>query len=76
MSSLAGFKDFARSTMVPWSLWYQAYPGLTVRQIWNNEIIRRELVRAAGEETIARVLRRFGAAPTIPEDLVAHARVN
>jgi hypothetical protein len=76
MSSLAGFKDFARSTMVPWSLWYQAYPGLTVRQIWSNEIIRRAIAAGAEEEAIARIIRRFGAAPTIPADLVAHARVN
>jgi hypothetical protein len=70
------FKEFARSTMVPYALWYQAYPGLTVRQIWNNEIIRHELVRGAGEEAMVRALRRFGAAPEIPADLVAHARVN
>jgi hypothetical protein len=76
VTDLAAFKDFARSTMVPWSLWYQAYPGLTVRQIWNNETIRRGVVSGAEEEAIARVIRRFGAAPTIPADLVAHARVN
>ena len=73
---LVKFKEFARSTMVPYALWYQAYPGLTVRQIWNNEIIRHELVRGAGEEAMVRVLRRFGAAPRTPADLVAHARVN
>src|SRR5581483_11499542 len=63
--NLERFKQFARSTMVPHRLWYQAYPGLTVRQIWNNENIRVALVRKADEERVVKALRRFGAAPHI-----------
>jgi hypothetical protein len=75
-TDLDKFKAFARSTMVPYALWYQAYPGLSVRQIWNNEIIRRELGRSVDEEAMARAVRRFAAAPDIPADQFAHARVN
>jgi hypothetical protein len=72
---LGRFKDFARRTMVPHSLWYRAYPGLTLRQVWNNEQIRRGLTRAAGEEAMVDSVRRFGAAPKILPDPF-HARVN
>ena len=65
---LVRFKDYARTTMVPHSLWYRAYPGLTLRQVWNNEQIRRQLSRARGEEAMARALRRFGAATKVLPD--------
>lgn len=74
-SDLGKFKDYVRTTMVPYSVWYSAYPGLTVRQIWNNENIRAGIVRDAGEEEMIKTLRRLGAAPKIVPDIV-HARVN
>jgi hypothetical protein len=74
-SNLARFKDFARSTMVPHSAWYAAYPNLTVRQIWNNENIRRGLTGGAGEEAMVKTLRRLGAAPKTLTD-VFHVRIN
>jgi hypothetical protein len=61
--------------MVTHSGWYRAYPGITLRQIWNNEEIRRGVASASREEAIARVLRRFGAAPkTLPEFVNAGIR--
>jgi hypothetical protein len=72
---LGRFKDFARTTMVKHSLWYSAYEGLTLRQVWNNEHIRRELVRGAGEEEMVSALRRLGAAPKTLSDFL-HAKVN
>jgi hypothetical protein len=73
-SSLEPFKQYARSTMRPLLGrrphlgWYQAYPGLTLRQIWNNELIVRGAPRADDEESMILILRRFGAAPkTLPE---------
>jgi hypothetical protein len=67
-SNLERFKQYARSTMQPHSGWYPAYPGLTLRQIWNNELIARGARRADDEESMIRLLRRFGAAPkTMPE---------
>jgi hypothetical protein len=64
-SNLDGFKDFARTTMVPHSVWYSAYPGLTVVQIWNNEKIRRELGRTGSDESAVGLLRRFASATRI-----------
>jgi hypothetical protein len=72
---LIRFKDFARSTMVVHSRWYRAYPGLSLRQIWNNEQLRRELAGSAGEETMVNALRRLGAAPKILPQL-PYARIN
>jgi len=67
-SSLERFKQYARSTMEPHSGWYPAYRGLTLRQIWNNELIVGGAPRADDEESMIRLLRRFGAAPkTLPE---------
>jgi hypothetical protein len=76
-ASLRAFKDYARSTMVTHAnnSWYRAYPGITLRQIWNNEEIRRGVASATREEAIVRVLRRFGAAPkTLPEFINAGIR--
>ncbi len=66
---LARFKHFARTTMVEHSLWCRGYPGLTVRQQWNNERLRRALLGARSEEAVAAALRRFGAAPKTLSDL-------
>jgi len=74
-TSLGAFKDYARSTMVKHAGWYRAYPGVTLRQIWNNEEIRRGVASATREEAVIRVLRRFGAAPkTLPEFINAGIR--
>jgi hypothetical protein len=62
---LVRFKDYARTTMVQHSFWYRAYPGLTLRQVWNNEQIRRAVDRARDEEAMMRALERFGAAKKI-----------
>jgi hypothetical protein len=72
---LGRFKSFARSTMVAHSRWYRAYPGLALRQVWNNEQLRRELAGADGEERMINALRRLGAAPkTLPQ--LPYARIN
>jgi hypothetical protein len=72
---LARFKSFARTTMVGHALWCRNYAGVTLRQQWNNEQIRRALVRSTGEEQMIAALRRFGAAPkTLPD--FSHGRVN
>jgi len=74
-SSLGTFKDYARSTMVKHAGWYRAYPGITLREIWNNEEIRQGVASATREEAVVRVLRRFGAAPkTLPEFINAGIR--
>ena len=72
---LGRFKHFARTTMVKHSLWCRNYPGVTLRQQWNNEHVRRALLRSTGEEQMIAVLRRFGAAPKTLADL-SHGRVN
>jgi hypothetical protein len=65
-SNLDLFKDFARSTMVPHQVWYSAYQGLTLDQIWNNQMIRRGLGRTDGnDESAIALLRRFAAGPRI-----------
>ena len=67
------FKRYARKTMVPYQQWYQAYPGVTLRQIWSNARIRRRAA-AGGEEQTVEVLRRCSSAPkTLPDFL--HARL-
>jgi hypothetical protein len=68
------FKRYARSTMVPHLQWYQAYPGISLRQIWNNEQIRLGLDVDGDEEHRLSVLRRCGAAPKALPDFL-HARV-
>jgi hypothetical protein len=65
-SNLDAFKKYARSTMVPHNVWYSAYPGLTLDQIWNNQMIRRGLGRTDGnDESAIALLRRFAAGPRI-----------
>jgi hypothetical protein len=64
-SNLDGFKDFARTTMVPHSVWYKAYPGLSLVQIWNNEQIRRRFRQSGDDESAVVLLRRFAAGPRI-----------
>jgi hypothetical protein len=73
--NLVQFKDYARTTMVRHARWYRAYPGLTLRQVWNNEQIRRELARGKGEEAMVKALRRLGASPKILPQL-PYARIN
>lgn len=69
------FKHYARTTMVAHSLWCRGYPGLTLRQQWNNERIRRALWRGADDAAMIAALRRFGAAPkTLPD--FSHGRIN
>ena len=62
LASIERFKDFARGWMVPYSVWYRAYPGLTVTQIWNNERIRVGLLAPADDQQSLRLLRRLVAA--------------
>jgi hypothetical protein len=64
-SNLDGFKDFARTTMVPHSVWYRACPGLSLVQIWNNEQIRRKFRQTGDDENDVVLLRRFAAGPRI-----------
>jgi len=68
------FKEYARKTMIPHAHWYRAYPGLTVRQVWNNREIRRGLAQATGEEAMVRTVKRAGAAPRVLPDF-SHGRV-
>jgi len=73
-ANLGQFKDYVRTTMVPHSVWYRAYPGLTVRQIWSNEKLRCELARDPGEEEMIAALGRLSVAPKVLPDF-SHARV-
>ena len=70
---LARFKEYARTTMVQHSYWYRAYPDLTLRQVWNNEQIRRAIDKARDEAAMMSALERFGAAKKILPD-IRHAR--
>ncbi|HEX5109544.1 MAG TPA: hypothetical protein VFV95_13920 [Vicinamibacterales bacterium] len=70
--NLERFKRYVRLAMVPYSVWYRAYPGLSVRQIWNNEHLRSALAREIPEEEAVQAVRRLGAAPKVlPEILHA-----
>jgi hypothetical protein len=62
IGNLSRFKEYARSTMVPHSVWYSAYPGLTVRQIWTNQKLRTDLFTDASDEEAANRLGRLAAA--------------
>jgi hypothetical protein len=73
-TDLGQFKDYVRTTMVPYSVWYRAYPGLTVRQIWSNEKLRCELAGDPGEEEMIAALGRLSVAPKVLPDF-SHARV-
>jgi hypothetical protein len=55
LSSLEHFKDFSRTWMVPYEVWYRAYPDTTVTQVWNNEKIRRGLI-SGGDDAASRTL--------------------
>jgi len=73
---LGRFKNFARTTMTTHSFWYRAYPGLTLRQAWNNRNVRRELLRGSNdEESMAAALRRLGQSPKTLAD-IGHSYVN
>jgi hypothetical protein len=65
VTDLGRFKDYARSVMVPHAVWYSAYENLTVRQIWNNQQIRRGMVRTTKPLTSITLLKRFAQAPRI-----------
>jgi hypothetical protein len=56
-----GFKVFARNSMVPSYVWYQAYPGLVTSNIENNTEIRQGVVQqmAAGSPEEQRWIARF-----------------
>jgi len=71
-ADLGNFKRYVRESMVPYGVWYRAYPGLTVRQVWNNQHLRTALARDIPEEKVVQALRRLGAAPKVlPEILHA-----
>jgi len=74
IKDLSRFKEYARTTMVPHAFWYSAYPGLTVRQVWNNRELRRAVSRATGEEAMVSAVRRLAMAPRALPD-VYHGRV-
>jgi hypothetical protein len=61
LSSLERFKDFSRTWMRPYSVWYRAYPNTTVTQVWNNEIIRRGLLTGADDTRSRELLARLVA---------------
>ena len=75
MADVERFKLFVRKAMVPHQVWYRAYEDVSVRRIWNNEQIRRNLAFDAGDETqMLATLRRFGGAPSIVPG-ITHAAV-
>jgi hypothetical protein len=54
VSNMHNFKDFVRTQMVPYAVWYSAYRDLSVERIRNNENIRLALLAGdTGEEAIA-----------------------
>lgn len=59
LSSLERFKDFARTWMTPYSVWYAAYPTTAVTQVWNNEALRRGLAAAPASVNHAEMLQRL-----------------
>jgi hypothetical protein len=59
LSSLERFKDFARTWMTPYSVWYAAYPDAAVTQIWNNEALRRGLAAAPSSVDYQEMLQRL-----------------
>jgi hypothetical protein len=65
LTDLGKFKDYARSTMTPMSVWYSAYPDLTVRQIWNNEKIRQLAGEQVDDEHAIDAFRRLAATPRV-----------
>jgi len=65
ISNLTQFKEYARSTMVPHAVWYSAYPGLTVRQIWTNQKLRTDLFSDSSDEEAADRLGRLAAADSL-----------
>ena len=66
MNDVERFKLFVRKAMVPHQVWYRAYEDVSVRRIWNNEHIRRNLAFDAGDEMqMLATLRRFGGAPKL-----------
>ena len=61
LNDVARFKQYVRTVMVPFSVWYSAYSDLTVTQIWNNEAIRRGLIADADDSAAQALLRRLAA---------------
>jgi hypothetical protein len=61
LGSLTRFKEYARSWMTPYSVWYRAYPGVAVTEIWNNEAIRCGLLGPADDRKSLQLLRRLAA---------------
>jgi hypothetical protein len=75
MADVERFKLFVRKAMVPHQVWYRAYPNMSVRQIWNNEGIRKNLAGdIRDEERMVATMRRFGGAPKIVPGIVHAAR--
>ena len=62
VADLPAFKEYARSTMVPHAVWYSAYSGLTVRQIWTNKRLRADLFAPLGDEAAVAGLGRLSLA--------------
>lgn len=48
LTNLECFKDFSRTWMRPYSVWYRAYPDTSVTQVWNNEQLRLGLLAEPG----------------------------
>jgi len=75
MGDVERFKLFVRKAMVPHEVWYRAYPELSLRQLWNNEQLRRALARDnPDEDDVHRALRRLGASPKIIPDIFHGAK--
>lgn len=53
---LERFKDFARTWMTPYAIWYQAAQDLSVTQVWNNEQLRRGLLQPQSDADATRLL--------------------
>jgi hypothetical protein len=61
LSSLEHFKNFSRTWMEPYEVWYRAYPDTSVTQIWNNEKIRQGLLAGADDAGSRQLLARLVA---------------
>ena len=53
------FLAWSRYYQIPTSVWYCAYPNLSIKNVMNNTYIRNELMETPSEQTSQKFLKRF-----------------